>query len=269
MTATPFLKRRQQRHPPKALRPVRKRNKSTRYRPVSRLGLDDCDLSYGLIVGSDVCIDGLTTRRKHCRRSCIIVTCGYDFRKGQVPPYAVMLSYCFRYFRMVTRRGIPHRIARQRSVSRCEPNRGTIRPGPGLNFSVQRGCRRVTDCQSTLDHRGASTLEGPYSSPPPDVELLDDRFDETTLASWAFHPRNAAVSSIPYNSNFGNARLGRLAGQREDGQLAFDRSRQNDASDASPKGMADLTSKANSPWRSYLQFGPMAGAFFTRYDALS
>jgi hypothetical protein len=86
------------RHPPKALRPVRKRNKSTRYRPVSGLGLDDCDLSYGLIVGADVCIDGLTTLRKHCRRSCIIATCGYYFRKGQVPPYAVMLSYCLGIF---------------------------------------------------------------------------------------------------------------------------------------------------------------------------
>ena len=31
------------------------------------LKLDDRDLSYGLIVGSDVCIDGLTTLRKHCR----------------------------------------------------------------------------------------------------------------------------------------------------------------------------------------------------------
>jgi hypothetical protein len=55
--------------------------------PVSRLGLDYCDLSCGLIVGADVCIDGLTTLRKHCRRSCIIGTCG-------VTPYVVMLSYC-------------------------------------------------------------------------------------------------------------------------------------------------------------------------------
>jgi len=31
--------------------------------------------------------------RPFCR-SCIIATCGYDFRKGQVPPYVVMLSYC-------------------------------------------------------------------------------------------------------------------------------------------------------------------------------
>jgi hypothetical protein len=54
-------------------------------RPVSRLGLDDCDLSCGLI-----CV----YRRPHYAtetlplrpfcRSCIIATCGYDFRKGQV-----------------------------------------------------------------------------------------------------------------------------------------------------------------------------------------
>jgi hypothetical protein len=61
--------------------------------------VDDCDLSYGLIVGSDVCIDGLTTLRETLPlrplcRSCIIATCGYDFRKGQVPSYVVMLSYC-------------------------------------------------------------------------------------------------------------------------------------------------------------------------------
>ena len=30
-------------------------------RPVSRLGLDDGDLSYGMIVSSDVCTDGPTT----------------------------------------------------------------------------------------------------------------------------------------------------------------------------------------------------------------
>ena len=38
--------------------------------------------------------------------------------------------------------------------------------------------------------------------------VLDDRFYENhSIASWAFHPRNAAVLGIPYNSNFGSARL--------------------------------------------------------------
>ena len=86
------------RHPPKALRPVRKRNKSTRYRPVSRLGLGDCDLSYGLIVGADVCIDGLTTLRKHCRYA-VVSKLHHRYapiysRKGQDPPYVIMLLYC-------------------------------------------------------------------------------------------------------------------------------------------------------------------------------
>jgi hypothetical protein len=40
-----------------------------------------------------------------------------------------------------------------------------------------------------------------------------------SIAPWAFHPRNAAVSHIPYDSNFGNARL---VTQRKTIKMTFD-----------------------------------------------
>ena len=65
--------------------------------------------------------------------------------------------------------------------------------------------------------------------------------------------------------------LGPILGQRRyttgEGPLGG-QSSQDDAPDVSPREMANRTGKASGPCCS-LQSAPMAGAFFTRYDALS